>query len=321
MTQRTPQYGQGMVEFLLAAPVVLLMGLGSIEAIHWHFVRQAVSEALLQAGRAAVTRHADPQVLDTAFREALLPLHAAPSREESRTRLERAMARRETDTGLPAWRIEILSPSAASFEDFASDNPELPPAPYPVIDNDYLDVQHEAYLQQGWPEGRGKASGQSILEANSLRLHLTWLHEPLLPGMKLLMRQLAPSDSRYGSRAMALGGYLPIQRHLVLMMQSHAIAWEMPAHGRVARSRTGERPDIPTGLSPEPPSTLQPSCQGLWCPNSPVDLPKNLAPYPDKPDTTPNPPHTGSDFELPGNANGPENEPIVDPDDCPGCCE
>src|SRR5690606_15374925 len=209
------------------------------------------------------------------------------------------MARRETDTGLPAWRIEILSPSAASFEDFASDNPELPPAPYPVIDNDYLDVQHEAYLQQGWPEGRGKASGQSILEANSLRLRLTWLHEPLLPGMKLLMRQLAPSDSRYGSRAMALGGYLPIQRHLVLMMQSHAIAWEMPAHGRVARSRAVERPDIPTGLSPEPPSPLQPSCQRLRCTNTSVVLIKHPTPYPYTPHTPRYPPHKVADFELP----------------------
>src|SRR5690606_9196031 len=37
------QPGQGAVEFLLAAVPVLLLGLGCIEAVHWHFARQAVS--------------------------------------------------------------------------------------------------------------------------------------------------------------------------------------------------------------------------------------------------------------------------------------
>lgn len=258
------QPGQGAVEFLLAAVPVLLLGLGCIEAVHWHFARQAVSLALMQAARAAAVQQADPLVLDQAFAHALAPLFTAPSKNETRARLQRAMHRRTQATALPAWRIRILSPSTAAFAEFASHSTDLArPDGLRVIDNDYLHEQHLARLEQGWPAGQAPQSRQSVLDANTLALHLTWLHEPLLPGVRHLLRQLAPGDSRYGSLAMARGGFLPIRRELALVMQSHAVEWPMPAHGRIARndspelaahsSRTGAHNGISAGHTPAHP--------------------------------------------------------------------
>ena len=107
--------GQGMVEFLAAAIPVLLLGLGSIEAIHWYFVRQAVSSALVEAARHAIAEHAHPDVLDQAFTHGLLPMHAGTTSAQSMARLQRNMARRERSTGLAAWRIRIVSPAHATF--------------------------------------------------------------------------------------------------------------------------------------------------------------------------------------------------------------
>lgn len=239
---RIRQHGQGAVEFLLAAVPVLLIGLSSIEAIHWYFARQAVSLALMQAGRAAITQHANPVVLDQAFTEALLPMYAGPTPEISRQRLQRAMSRREQATSLPAWNINIVSPSQDSFQDFASHNPELPQTGHAIIDNDYLQEQHQARLGQGWPQGRGPASRQTTLEANTLTLHLTWLHEPLLPGVRQVLRQIAPRDGRYGSQAMARAGFLPMQRTIALVMQSHPVAWPLPAQGRIQRATHSAAP-------------------------------------------------------------------------------
>lgn len=251
---------------------VLLIGLSSIEATHWYFARQAVSLALTQAARAAITAQANPHVLDHAFSEALLPMYAAPTRDESRLRLQRAMDRRIRATELPAWRIRILSPSEASFKDFGVHaHPELPRHGRAVIDNDYLHEQHLTRLEQGWPEGRGRLSGQTTLEANILALHLTWLHEPLLPGVRNLLRALAPTGGGYHALAMARGGYLPLHREVALVMQSHAVAWETPEHGRVVRApgvdgteKTSEAPEgdpvegVPTSYSTQ-------RCNGLWC--------------------------------------------------------
>ena len=277
------QRGQGAVEFLLAATPVLLIGLSSIEAIHWYFARQAVSLALVQAARAAITQHADPVVLDHAFAEALLPMYTGPSQATSRARLQRAVARRERDTGLPAWRIRMLSPSSASFEDFASLNPDLPKVGKPVIDNDYLLEQHQQRLAQGWPEGQGPVSGQNTLQANTLVLHLTWLHEPLLPGMKQVLKQIAPADSRYGSLAMAGAGYLPLQRQVALVMQSHPIAWELPAHGRVTRATHNTAAEADgaaarrAGETPAPYSTLVPDSSASQPAPAASELPNNSA--------------------------------------------
>ena len=266
--------GQGTVEFLLAAVPVLLLGFGSIEAIHWYFARQAVSLALTQAARAGITQQADPVAIDHAFARALLPMYAGPSTEVSQARLQRSMQRRTATTHLPAWRIDIVSPSPAAFHDFASTDPELTRrAGEFVIDNDYLHEQHQRRVAQGWPEGRGPQSGQITLEANTLVLHLTWLHEPLLPGVRNLMRQLAPADSRYGSLAMLRGGYVPIHREVALVMQSHAAEQPLPSHGRVTRhgpddsgSETNTAPD--TGETPNagvPAAGERPPCVGLWC--------------------------------------------------------
>ena len=282
-TCRSRQSGQGMVEFVAAAIPVLLLGLGSIEAIHWYFVRQAVSAALVEAARHAIAEHAHPDVLDQAFTQALLPLHAAPTRAEGLSRIERGMARREHATRLPAWHIRIRSPAHATFRDFAAQDKQLPHRRvHRVIDNDYLQEQHEARLAQGWHQGQGPSSGQTTLDANTLVLHLTWLHEPLLPGIKQLLKQVAPRDSRYGALAMARGGYLPIHREVAMIMQSHAVEWPMPRHGRISRNghvadlestfdhgiATNDHADTESGVPAKTDVTIRASehqCMGLWC--------------------------------------------------------
>lgn len=330
MQTRRHQRGQGIVEFLLVAPLVLLLGLGSIEAIHWYLIRQAVSHALVQAARAASTEHAHPGVLDKAFSQAMLPFYAASNRASSEARLQRAMAKRELASGLPAWHIEILSPAASSFEDFASTNPDLPAAEYAIIDNDYLHEQHETRLAQGWHLGQGPTSGQTTLQANTLRLHLTWLHEPLLPGIKQVVKLLAPEDDRYGSIAMARAGYLPIQRHIAMVMQSHPLDWPMPAHGRISRS--GQRPAISHPSIPAPSQAIPKTwhdCQGFWCLS---------AGEPEKKEKKGSDPYYGESPEKSGSDPGfkkgsdPDYEKGSDPDfpdpdfpdvldECPGCCD
>src|SRR5690606_35574549 len=128
----------------------------------------------------------------------------------------------------------------------------------------------------------GPSSGQTTLDANTLVLHLTWLHEPLLPGVKQLLKQLAPRDSRYGSLAMARAGYLPIHREVAMVMQSHAVEWPMPEHGRMARNRhySDVEPNFQGGAPKEATASPEPGvpgqrhsnvwrgeqpCVGLWC--------------------------------------------------------
>src|SRR5690606_29344445 len=93
-----------------------------------------------------------------------------------------------------------------------------------TIDNNYQAEQHERHQAQGRPSGLGPVSGITIFDANSLVLRLTYMHEPLVPGMRPLMGLLSAGAQGYARAALA-GGYLPMRQTLRLTMQSHPVAW------------------------------------------------------------------------------------------------
>lgn len=289
------QRGASAVEFTLVAVPMLLVGLGTVELGRWFFVKQAVSLALLEAGRAGITDHARPQSIESAFEQALLPLFPATATHSSQQRLESALAPRWQATGASAWQIKVVSPNAAMFNDFASPQAKVADAQgLAVINNSYQAQQHQAHLNKGWPHGRGPASGATIFDANSLVLHLSYMHEPLVPGMQALLGLLSNASSGH-SRAALAGGYLPMQQTLRLTMQSHPVAWP----------RTGTK--VYSEEDPSPPgSAATTACRGIWCsvarpntmqplnPSWPPAAPKVAAPTgpPEHSAPPPNPPAT-----------------------------
>lgn len=259
---RCREAGASIVEFPLVAVPLLLVGLGSIEVAHWLLVRQALSLALMQAARAGATDHGRPATMEAAFEHALLPLFPGGAQRSAPQARAAAFAQRVHVTGSAPWQIEILSPTAPAFDDFAdraipkADLPGGMQAAQPTINNNYQLEQHRRHAAAGWADGRGRKSGQSIFEANTLVLRLRYLHEPALPGIKGLVRLLGNEYGTYGRRAMALGGYLPITREIALAMDSHPVLWPMPANGKFIMPQT-QQAVTATGAA---------LCQGWWCP-------------------------------------------------------
>lgn len=234
-----------------------MAGLGTVELAQWFFVKQAVSLALLEAGRAGITQHANPQAIEAAFEQALLALYPQSGTQTPAQRLGQALRQRGKDTGGPPWQIEILQPGPKAFQDFGSRGLEAGALHgLPAIDNNYQAEQHQRYMARGWNQGRGPASGLSIHEANTLVLRLTYLHEPALPGVKSLVRQLAPGAQNYSAHAMAGGGYLPISQEIRLTMQTHPLQWPAPAHGKIVGA---------TVTAPAQAAGATPACTGIWC--------------------------------------------------------
>lgn len=244
----TYQSGMGTTGFLLLALPILLLGLGGIDLAHGLFVRQALSHALIEAGRAATVDHAHPDTLVRAFERALHPLFL---RAES---LQHALAQRHRDTAQAPWQIRIIQPRRSAFTDHADPDARVAgdPPGQRAINHDYQALQHQRRLSEGWFQGRGPASKQTIFEANTLTLELIWPHEPLVPGIKALIRALSPSDDSYRSRLMA-HGYLPILRGVSLSMQSHPVDWPDRSDGKVIHGEMNK-------ISPSPLAT----CTGFW---------------------------------------------------------
>lgn len=319
------QRGAGALEFTIIAIPVLMVALAAIEISRWFLVKQALSLALLEAGRAGIVDHARPSTIETAFELALLPVYAAPSRQQAYNRLQQALTQRRQRSGAPPWQIVIVSPSRAAFTDFASRRVSVSDAQgLDHIDNNYQAEQHQRHIQQGWPSGRGPASGGTIFDANSLVLQLSYMHEPLVPGMQGLMRLLAPLSQGHAKSAYA-SGYLPLRQTLRLAMQSHPVAWPQSSD-KVLTSAPG----LFSALS-----GVQPPCNGIWClgrgrlPANPL-LPNSEQPpqpgesllRPVDPPYSPEQPVTLPSSETAGSGRN-ENTVPVDPKDVCGtvlCC-
>ncbi|UYO94840.1 TadE/TadG family type IV pilus assembly protein [Pollutimonas sp. M17] len=276
------QSGASLIEFSAVALPILLLGLGSVDIAAWLFARQAASLALLEAGRAGIVGHAHPDVMIQAFEQALLPMFPGPSRQASRQKLQNALHRRTALTGRAPWQIEVLSPTPEAFRDFADATASAPgKGALAAINNDYQHEQNQKRREQGWAGGLGPASGASIFQANTLVLRLSYLHEPVLPGIKRLIRLLGQENGSYRQHALA-HGYLPLVREMALGMQSHPVEWPLPAGGKIVRG-----PSTAPG-----PSSAWPGCIGSQCgvPESPAShadsSPPNPAPAPPDPGGT-----------------------------------
>jgi len=232
------QRGSSLIEFSLAAVLLLAAGLGIIEAAHWFAVRQTVGLALMQAARTGAVTHAQPEKIEQAFERGLLPLFGGGSGSASNTQpLQTRLAQTQAALGAAPWRIQIDSPHPLAFSDFDPLPDALAPAiALPALDNDYLAEQHARYVARGWPQGRGQRSGQTIFEANTLTLTLHYPHRPLLASTRAVLRLLASgADASYANTAWRQG-FVVMHRRISVLMHSHPVRWPDLPSGKVIRN-------------------------------------------------------------------------------------
>lgn len=205
--------GTALLEFAIAAPPLLLLGLLAVEAAHWHLARQVAYVALLDAARAGATGHGAPDAMARAFERALRPRYASPD-SDAQAAQQRAFQRLRSQAGMAPWRIEVLQPSAAAFQVHARRGLAVPAAPgRRAISNDYQAEQHAA-----------RGGEPTIFEANILHARLTFLHEPLSPLVRALLRRAGQAGSGCTARAWSRG-VLPLKLELRIEMQSHPADW------------------------------------------------------------------------------------------------
>ncbi|SAI10655.1 tight adherance protein E [Bordetella ansorpii] len=230
------QRGAALIESAVALGAVLLVALAAVEVMHWQLMRQLAYVALTEAARAGATGHARPGLIAQAFETALLPRHASPGGQpEAALMMHAALARTARRAGMPAWHITILRPGTAAYADFSQPGFRVPAAPgLLAVRNDYQAEQHTAY-QSRWSGGLGPRSGLTIFQANTLRLRLRYLVEPITPVGGLAMRATAvlPGSAACIHRALS-AGVLPLSMTLTMDMQSHPVRWPAGDHPQIS---------------------------------------------------------------------------------------
>jgi len=224
---RNSQQGAALVETSLILLPMLLAACLAIEVSQSNQIRHITALALYQTSVTASLTHADRSTWQARFERAILPLFVTSGlAEDALRRLRTTQQELLSRTGLPVWNIEVISPTTESFEDFA--HPALSAQHgVAVIRNDYLAEQHMKNQEAGWEAGRGPHSGQTIYEANTLQLRLTYLYPPKVPGVGAVLRILGQLGRNRKDRAGQAWqhGLFAVVLEQGMMMQSHPIAW------------------------------------------------------------------------------------------------
>ncbi|MDQ2140318.1 hypothetical protein RBI14_19335 [Alcaligenaceae bacterium B3P038] len=221
---------------------ILLAGAAIIEVARWQAARMMAGMALLEAARAASTQHGNPDALQSAFEHALRPWFAASgSNGDSANRQRTRFAAIEAQLAQAPYRVQIDAPNDSHFARFADPTLKLAAAgSRKIINADYVAEQHAR------SKSRRAASGDTIFDATTLKLRLTYLHAPIVPGVRAIVQILGSSSDAFGTQAIAKG-FIPIRRDIALEMHSHPVQWTTVNHAmaRVVHTRTSSSPTLP----------------------------------------------------------------------------
>lgn len=306
-SHRPRQGGAGLVEFVVIAPTLLAMTLAMLQTGLAFHARSNLTYASFEAARAGTLRHANPAAIRDAFARAMTPYYGGG---RDATQLARAAAAARADLA-QALRIEILSPSRESFVDYhspaAAQQLGTTARVIPSANLGYLSCPADRPDCNANPASN--RSGQSLADANLLKLRITWGLPPAkqvpLAGrfFTWVVRTLDPTHPDPFRRSLLQAGRIPLVTQVTLRMQSDAV--ENAAVRSMPRSGSGDAgpnsgpdsgPDSGSGTGPGegPAPPPLPDCP-LWdplCTPAPSDTaPPTAQPGPDS-DGTP-PPRAG----------------------------
>ena len=261
------EHGATLVEFIIAAPLVLFILLVLMQYALLFHAKSQLNYATFEAARAGTVANARPAAIRAAFNRAMTGYHGGGT-----TSAELAAAHAKALVEAPFARIEILSPTHESFDDYHS--PALAArmeAAGRVIPNTHLAHLHCPIDRPACHrDPASNASGQTLQDANLLKLRISY-GIPVIKQIPLagpfMARALAVLDSDDGDAfrsGLIADGRIPIVAHTVMRMQSPAIE-----AGNVSNPGSG---NAGTPVDPGPPA------QGPGLPKCPVTDPACTTP-------------------------------------------
>lgn len=188
MLKITHEIGATSTEFLIAIPMIMLLGMIGVQYTLMYNAKTNVTYAAYEAARAGAIHHADPEEIQNGLFKGLLPYLSANGDafgNSSSTNLATNLAGLEKikRTESPFVKIEIISPSKAAFDDFNSPKlQEILKTSQRVIPNKYSDMQNITHTA---------GSGLTIAEANVLKLRITYGYKPSIPLAKNMFMSIS----------------------------------------------------------------------------------------------------------------------------------
>ncbi|MFC5475460.1 DUF192 domain-containing protein [Paraherbaspirillum soli] len=286
------QRGASMIEFAVVGPVISLLGLAVLQYGMLFFAKNQMNQASFMAARAGSMANASLSSVSKAYTTALIPLYGGglTTQELARSRAlaicetskdptdlaaakalagsaftaadQKACEKSLTEGG--AW-IELLNPTKQSFDDWKDDSlKQTVGKGKRVIPNRNLATKDSSQI--------GGNSGQSIQDANLIKLRITQGYAPKVPLMGLIYTKYlkwldTKTDPVYTQ--LVESGRIPVVTHVTMQMQSDAIEPDNPVSAPgMGNGGAPSNPGDPPVVTTDPPA-----CGTIGCtvPPTPVD--------------------------------------------------
>ena len=253
-----------MIEFAVIGPIITLLGMAVLQYGMLFFAKSQINHAGFMAARAGSTGNANLDTARVAYTTAMVPLYGGGQTADE---LAASLAKATADVGVNA-RFELISPTRESFDDW--NDPALQKA-LATGSKRVISNSNQAFKDQTI----GAASGQTIQDANLIKLRITQGYEPKVPMMagiyRIYLKWLDPRTDAFHTRLVD-AGRIPIVTSALLHMQSHAIegspgSMPGPGNGGIPVN-PGDPPVAPIDPDTPPPDCATASCTVV---NPPVD--------------------------------------------------
>ena len=281
------QSGATLVEFVIVTPLLLFMLLGVIQYGLLYHTKSQLNYATFEAARAGTVSNADPAKIRAAFARAMTGYYGGGT---TTAQLATSYAKAAADTTAANVRIETLSPTKESFDDYASPAlaKKLNTSSRVIPNSNLAFIKCPMDVPGCKSDPKTNASGQTLADANLLKLRITYgiPKNKQIPWVGRFMTWalgvLDPGDPNSASKpdadafraGLVKAGRIPVVTHIVMRMQSPAYensnaSSPGPGNGGVPKDPDptpnpgpgDEPPDSECDPSTDPNGCLPPGCE------------------------------------------------------------
>jgi len=270
------QRGAAMVEFAVVGPLLILIGLASVQYGLIYNAKNVINHASFMGARAGAMANAKIETVRTSYIKALVPLYGGGRNAQE---IAASLARATQDFALNS-RIELLNPTRESFDDWHDPRLQavLNTNGKRVIPNRHLarNLGDQAALvalgdnrdiQNLGGSVVKNRSGQSLADANMLKIRVTHGYQPGVPLMGMIYTKfLKWMDTGQDAFATALlnQGRIPVVSHVMVQMHTDAIEGSNISAPGMGNNGQPQDPGPPPQTT-EPP----PQCVTMGCSDAP----------------------------------------------------
>lgn len=248
------QKGSAMLEFTIVAPIITLLGLGSIQYGMLFFAKNQYNHAAFMAARAGSVRNANLDQIRDAYERALIPLYGGGTNtDELDKSLQKAREAVASNTD-----IVILNPTKESYLDWND----------PDLQKKFKTSQNQHVIPNGGLAFKKAAivpaaSGQSIQDANLLKLRIMHGYKPQVPvvgAMYLRYLKWLDTGADTNTTEKITRGLVPVVMQVTLQMQSDAIEGTTVSVPGMGNGGAATNPGNPPVVQTRPPSCMSVMC-------------------------------------------------------------